>query len=117
MAANDDSDDNMTDNNDNVREITEDELEELVANKAEEIISEREEQSRQEDLASEIVANSAEYEDTESVLDDFPTKAALKTKKEQVTPSAAAVPGRGASTTANADETEKFPDMTIGGGD
>ena len=117
MAANDDSTDDMTDNNDNVREITESELEELVANKAEEIISEREEQSRQEDLASEIVANSAEYEDTESVLDDFPTEAALKTKKEQVTPSAAAVPGRGASTTANADDADEFPDMTIGGDD
>lgn len=115
MSAADD--DNMTENNDNVREITEDELEELVANKAEEIIDEREAQSEKESLASEIVANSAEYDDTESVLDDFPTEAALETKKEQVTPSAAAVPGRGASTSANSSETDDFPDMTIGGDD
>jgi len=105
----------MSENADETVTITDAELEEMVEEKAREIVANREEQNEKEDLATEIVANSAEYEDTDAVLEDFPTTAALETKKEQVTPDAAALPGRGASTQqANtADTDDEYPDMQL----
>lgn len=73
--------DDPTENDDG--QIVFDSQEEFEA-AVEDVVSNRQEQSEKERLASEIAANSTEYEDSEGVLEDFPTKAALNTKKKDV---------------------------------
>jgi len=73
----------MTDNENEVV-LTEDELDDMIAEKAREIVANQKEQSEKESLATDIVANSAEYDSTDGVLEDFPTTAALKAKKESL---------------------------------
>jgi hypothetical protein len=80
--------------------MTESELEEMIETKAQEVAANQQEASEKEELASEIVANSAEYDDADSVTEDFPTVASLKTKKEQVTDTTV-MPGSGATPNAN----------------
>lgn len=111
MAANEDDDggnddDTMTDNNEieELREEISEVKEMLTAN----------ERQQKEEIAQEIVANSAEYEDTESVLEDFPTEAALSTKKDSVTDDSATMPGMGA--TANADFGDSEQEFDVGSG-
>lgn len=72
-----------TESAENVKEITESELDELIRNRVDERLAEQEEQSAKESLASDIVANS-DYEDTDAVLEDYPTEAALNTKRDDV---------------------------------
>lgn len=60
------------------------ESEEAFENKVQSIVDNRESQSEKERLASEIVANSSEYEDAESVLEDFPTVPSLERMKKDV---------------------------------
>lgn len=57
----------------------------LTADELSDAISANKEQEQKEALASDIVANSDEYEDTEAVIEDYPTVAALETKREDVT--------------------------------
>lgn len=80
-----------------------------------EIVANRQAKSEKEDLASDIVANSAEYDDAESVLDDYPTVKSLKDKKALVTESGSPLPGAGMTPNAGGSDTEDFPDMEIGG--
>jgi hypothetical protein len=85
--------DTMSDNSDEVAELKDriDELEsKLTAN----------EQENKEQIAETIVANSNEYEDTEDVLDDYPTEAALEAKQDSLNVGGS-MPGMG--TTANTD--------------
>jgi hypothetical protein len=85
--------DTMSDNSDEVAELKDriDELEsKLTAN----------EQEAKEQIAETIVANSNEYEDTEDVLDDYPTEAALEAKQDSLNVGGS-MPGMG--TTANTD--------------
>lgn len=95
-----------------VREITESELEDLVANRVDERLEEREAERKTRDLAEQVVANSAEYDDPEAVLADYPTEKSLTDKLSQVSGGRAAVPGTGGATpkqtTANADASD-FP--------
>jgi len=95
--------DNMSDNNETVVELSESELDDLIAEKAEEIVANREAQSEKDELAQEIVANSAEYEDTESVTEDYPTVEALKTKK-QTLETGSSLPDMGVSANDLGDE-------------
>ncbi|WP_372479698.1 hypothetical protein ACAH01_14760 [Halomicrobium sp. HM KBTZ05] len=59
-------------------------------------------------MAEKIVANSAEYTDTDTVIEDFPTKTSLATKLDLVTPA-----GVSTDTTANTDSDE-FDDIPSG---
>jgi len=85
--------------------VTEDDLEDVVAN--------ADAQSRKQDLAEEIVANSAEYEDAEAVLEDYPTANALEAKRETLD-TGTVLPGTGA--TANADVGGDEDDWDVGSG-
>lgn len=67
-------------------------VEDIVANRVEQREAQREKQR----LAEEIVANSADYEDTETVLADYPTEAALEAKRDSLR-SGGAMPGSGVS--------------------
>lgn len=100
----------------NTMEITESKLGELIEEKVEEVTANKQEETEKRELAGDIVANSAEYEDAESVLEDFPTKAALRAKKSDVTPSAG-MPARGATTANAAGGEDEYPDPTFSGGD
>lgn len=95
---------NETDNGDKVVFDSQDEFEAAV----EDIVANRVEQTSKEELATEIVANSADYEDTETVLEDFPTEAALETKKESLessgTTPAGGITGNGVEIEANDNE-------------
>lgn len=103
MSANNDNDDGGDGTpaaNDNSEEyVTRDELDEFKDDLVDELSANRE-QSEKEELAEGIVANSAEYEDAEQVMEDYPTKAALETKRDSLN-TGGVIPGQGA--TANAD--------------
>ncbi len=94
--------------NDDEIVLTEDELEDMIESKAEEIVANREENTEKQQLAADIVANSAEYDDTEAVTDDFPTVAALETKKEQVSDSGT-MPGSGVTPNAQDEDLDDVP--------
>ncbi len=118
MAETDDEPTEVTDDmSDNVKEITEDELEELISNRVDERLEEQQAQNEKEQLASEIVDNSDEYDSTEAVLEDYPTVAALNTKQKDV---AGAEPDFSGSVGANAQpatNTEDADDLKIFGSD
>jgi hypothetical protein len=102
---------------DNVKEITESELEELISNRVDERLDEREAQSEKERLASDIAANSTEYESAEAVLEDYPTEAALNTKQKDVagnTPNFANTVGADAKPATNDEDAD---DLTMFGSD
>jgi len=101
----------------NVKEITESELEELISNRVDDRLEQREEQSAKESLASTIAANSTEYETSEEVLEDYPTEAALNTKKKDVvgnTPDFSGAVGANAQPATN---TEDADDLKMFGSD
>lgn len=104
MAANDDPDD--PDEEDTVTDedyVTHDELEEALDGLADDVadrVTANQEDSTKDELAREIVANSADYDEPEDVREDFPTVAALETKRDQVTDSGG-LPGAGADFEAN----------------
>jgi hypothetical protein len=103
--------------NANVKEITESELEELISNRVDERLEQRQAQNAKEDLAADIVANS-DYESTDAVLEDFPTEAALNTKRDDVLggqPDFGA--GRGASAQPATNNADNADDLKIFGGD
>lgn len=81
--------------------VTEEELDAKLDGLADDIaeqVSANTDESEKDALAEQIVANSAEYDDAESVRDDYPTRAALETKAEQVSSAGGSVlPGAGAS--------------------
>lgn len=111
-------DSEVTENNDeDVVELTENDLRDMIRSEVESVTANQQTESEKHDLASEIVANSAEYEDAEKVLEDYPTKAALETKKEDVAPdaSSAGFPARGATTANTNSSADEFPDMEFGG--
>lgn len=60
-------------------------------------------------LAATIVANSAEYDTVEAVLEDFPTLPALETKKNRVA-RGVGVPGRGQTPTFSTTEDDELTD-------
>ncbi len=108
--AEDETDDEpMTETEDEIV-LTEDELEGMIEEKAQEIVANREEETEKDSLAREIVANSAEYDDVEAVTEDFPTVAALETKREQVTETGT-MPGTGATANAQSDDLD---DLSVG---
>jgi hypothetical protein len=78
--AGDQSGSDVTENSDAVVFESED----AFRKKVKEIVANRQAQSDKERLASEIAANSAEYDDAEAVLEDYPTEAALNTKRSDV---------------------------------
>jgi hypothetical protein len=90
--------------------VTEDDLEDLTANTRE--------QREKQQLADAIVANSAEYDDTEAVLDDYPTANALKAKRETLD-TGPSLPGTGATANASVDDDNDEWDVGSGvvGGD
>ncbi|RLM47533.1 hypothetical protein DVK00_03220 [Haloarcula sp. Atlit-47R] len=67
--------------------------------------------AEKERMAEKIVANSAEYEDTDAVIEDFPTKKSLGTKLDILT-KGAAMPATGA--TANVTTDGQDPDVGSG---
>lgn len=87
----------------------EEHIDEVVANRLEQ----HKNKTQKEEIAEDIVANSAEYEDTEQVLDDFPTKAALQTKRETLSDDAI-MPGNGVS--ANISHGDSDPDIDVSSG-
>jgi len=105
--------DNMSENNDKVVFESEEAFEEKVA----EIISNRQNKSDKERLASEIVGNSTEYEDTETVLEDYPTEAALETKKKDVVGNTPDFSGAIGANANPANNTEDADDLTMFGSD
>jgi hypothetical protein len=111
VMENDSDNSTMSDNNDAITFESEDEFEdyvdEIVANRVEQ----REKEHEKERLAQDIVANSADYEDSETVLEDFPTKAALEAKQESLD-SSGAMPSKGVS--ANFDGTSDDIDVSSG---
>lgn len=91
--------------------VTQDDLEEFgeqLTESIKETVTANAEEEQKQELAKEIVANSNEYEDTESVLDDLPTVPALEAKRDSLDSAGVVMPGRGGSTatTANAGETD-----------
>jgi hypothetical protein len=107
------TEDNMSENTDKVVFDSEEAFEEKVA----EIVANREAQSEKERLASDIAANSSEYEDSEAVLEDYPTETALNTKRKDVLGGQAdfsATRGADAQPATNADDAE---DLTMFGSD
>jgi hypothetical protein len=117
------SNDSSTDNGDDAVEqianrldqiedqmVTEDDLDDVVANKQTE--------QKEDELAREIVANSAEYDEVGDVREDYPTVAALETKRDQVTDSPG-IPTAGGNFEANVGEDEPEFEVTSGrlGGD
>jgi len=105
----------VTDNesSETVVEIGEDEIE-AIAEQVAEITANQQTDSEKDDLAESIVANSAEYDETEAVKEDFPTVEALKTKKNTLSVGAG-VPGKGVS--ANLESEGIDVDAGILGGD
>lgn len=92
IMSNTDNDDGQTatDNTDNDTEeyVTSEDLEDFRESLVDEVaeqVSANASDSRKADLAGEIVANSAEYDDADAVREDYPTEAALETKRDQVT--------------------------------
>jgi hypothetical protein len=111
------NDESNAENAENVKEITESELEELISNRVDERLEERQEQSEKETLAADIVGNSDEYDSTEDVLEDYPTEAALQTKKKDVVGAQADFSaGRGASAKP-ATNSEDADDLKMFGSD
>lgn len=106
-----------TENAENVKEITESELEELIANRVDERLEERQTETQKEQLASTIAANSTDYESTEEVLEDFPTTAALNTKKKDVVGNTPDFSGSVGANAQPATNTEDADDLTMFGSD
>lgn len=79
--------------------------------KIEEVVANSRSDDRKDELASDIVSNSNEYDEIDSVREDFPTVEALETKKSAVTESQpAGVPGMGSSPhLAGNTDVEDFP--------
>jgi hypothetical protein len=104
MAANDDPDD--PDEDDTVTDddyVTHDELEEALDGLADDVadrVTANQADSTKDELAREIVANSADYDEPGDVREDFPTVAALETKRDQVADDGG-LPGAGADFEAN----------------
>lgn len=70
--------------------VTQDELDALreeipTADEIAEQVTANRDETKKDELATEIVANSAEYDDADTVREDYPTEAALETKRDQVT--------------------------------
>lgn len=84
FTANTMSNDTQTDDKIGLDDLSEDAQNALVERAEERIEANRKEQQKT-DLAGDIVANSNEYDETESVLEDYPTMQALKTKKKELT--------------------------------
>jgi hypothetical protein len=101
----------------NVKEITESELEELISNRVDERLEERQTANEKEQLASTIAANSAEYDSTEEVLEDYPTEAALETKKKDVVGNASDFRGSVGANAQPATNSEDADDLKMFGGD
>jgi len=111
--AGDDSDDNSTDDaaddggdatdTQTLADMTVDELADglqergfVTADQAAELAANADAERERQELATIVVANSADYDDPDAVLEDYPTTAALETKRDDVTESAG-VPGTGVS--------------------
>jgi len=92
--------------------VTEDQLEDVVAD--------AQTDDKKDDLARDIVANSAEYDDPHAVREDFPTETALETKLDQVTDDGG-VPGADFAANIGGDnEVDRIADeydLIAGGGD
>lgn len=104
-------------NAENVKEITESELDELISNRVDERLAEQQERSEKEELASEIAANTEDYESADEVLEDYPTEAALNTKRDDVL---SGQPDFGTSRGASAQpatNSEDADDLKMFGGD
>jgi len=82
----------------------------------EEVIENREEQTKKERLAEEITANSQAYDETESVLEDYPTVEALKTKRSTLESGAVNV-GRGAAAQPATNDDADADSLTLFGSD
>lgn len=103
--ADDDDDDSTESDNDGqtLADMTVDDLADglqergfLTEADAEKVVANRQTEQKKAEIASTIVANSAEYDDTEDVLEDFPTVTALENKRDSVSDSGG-VPGTGVS--------------------
>jgi len=104
---------NMSENTEKVVFESEEAFEEKVA----EIVANRKEQSEKESLASEIAANSNEYDDSEAVLEDYPTEAALNTKHKDVLGGQADFSASRGASPEPATNTEDADDLKIFGSD
>jgi hypothetical protein len=91
---------NSAEDNDSDLAETLSEIDERLSEVEESLSANEDNDDPREELAQEIVSNSAEYEDSETVLEDYPTEAALETKRDSLN-TGGTVPGAGA--TANAD--------------
>jgi len=105
------NDDGSTDNDDAVEQIANrlDSIEDQMVTQGEldDVVANTQTEQKEAELAREIVANSADYDEPESVREDYPTKAALETKREQVV-GAGGMPAAGDGIAANLGEEPEF---------
>jgi len=93
-------------------DLSDDAQDALVERAAERIKANRDDEQKAE-LAADIVANSAEYDDTDAVQEDFPTVPALEAKRDSVTDAGAGIPSPGSfDGVANSDD--DLPDVSSG---
>jgi len=93
-------------------DLSDDAQDALVERAAERIEANRDDEQKAE-LAQEIAANSAEYDDTESVREDFPTVPALEAKRDSVTGNSTGMPSAG-SFDGVANSGDDLPDVSSG---
>lgn len=112
-----DTETETAENAENVKEITESELDELISNRVDERLAEQQERSQKEELASEIAANTDDYDGVDEVLEDYPTEAALNTKRDDVlsgSPDFGTTRGASAQPAENSEDAD---DLKMFGGD
>ncbi|MFC6975811.1 DUF2945 domain-containing protein [Halomicroarcula sp. GCM10025709] len=110
-GTDDDGTGEQTANNDDNEFVTHDELDEFK-DEIVDAVSANADDGTEDDLAKEIVANSAEYDDPEAVREDYPTEAALRTKRDQLESGGMPGPGGFDGISANDDG----PDIDVDSG-